>query len=72
MDYLMPGLNGAEVVEQIRRAMPSNPPPIILVTGLANAKELAQQTGADGYLRKPFDVDTFVQMVNRLATATGA
>jgi CheY-like chemotaxis protein len=70
MDYLMPGLNGAEVVEQIRRAMPTNPPPIILVTGLANAKELAEQTGVDGYLRKPFDVDTFVQMVNRLA-ATG-
>lgn len=67
LDYLMPGLNGAEVIEQVRAAMPGGAPPVVLVTGLSNAKELARETAADAYLRKPFDVDTFVKLVDRLA-----
>lgn len=67
MDYLMPGLNGGQVVEQIRGAMPRGTPPVILVTGLSNARELAHQVGADAYLRKPFDVDSLVKLVDRLS-----
>jgi CheY-like chemotaxis protein len=66
MDYLMPGLNGAQVVDRIRQVVPNSPPPVILVTGLSNARELAAKVGADAYLRKPFDVDKFVNLVNRL------
>lgn len=69
MDYLMPGMTGDQVVQQIRDAMPDQHPPVILVTGLSNARELAAKTGADAYLRKPFDVETFVRLVNRLAEA---
>jgi CheY-like chemotaxis protein len=72
MDYLMPGLNGAEVVEQIRDAMPSALPPVVLVTGLSNAEQLAGEIGADAYLRKPFDVSAFVQVVDRLAGGSAA
>lgn len=66
MDYLMPGLNGAQVIERIRGAAAS-PPPVILVTGLSNARELAQKVGADAYLRKPFDVDALVTLVHQLS-----
>lgn len=67
MDYLMPGLTGAEVVERIRGAMQVRTPPVVLVTGLSNAKELAGEMGADAYLRKPFDVGALVDVVDRLA-----
>jgi DNA-binding response OmpR family regulator len=67
MDYLMPGLNGAQVVDRIRQVVPNSPPPVILVTGLSNARELAAKVGADAYLRKPFDVDELVNLVNNLA-----
>jgi DNA-binding response OmpR family regulator len=70
IDYLMPGLNGGQVVDQIRSAMAPNPPPVILVTGLSNAKELAEKAGADAYLRKPFDVDAFVRLVRNLAATS--
>jgi CheY-like chemotaxis protein len=69
MDYLMPGLNGAQVASQIREALPNGTPPVILVTGLSNAKELAEESGVAAYLRKPFDVDAFVRLVDRLAVA---
>ena len=65
MDYLMPGLNGEEVVNRIRNVVPQHPPPVILVTGLPNARELAERVGAKAYLRKPFDVDALVKLVNR-------
>ena len=64
MDYLMPGLNGAQVVERIRGLVPDKAPPVILVTGLSNARELARKVGADAYLRKPFDVDKLVKLVD--------
>ncbi|MGH2447031.1 MAG: response regulator [Chloroflexota bacterium] len=70
MDYIMPGLNGGEVAEQIRAAYHAQAPPVILITGLPNARELAEQTGAHGYLRKPFDVDRFVQMIDDLASTS--
>ena len=72
MDYLMPGLNGAQVVEQIREIMPDRPPPVILVTGLSNARELAGKVGADAYLRKPFDVDKLVSLVNQFVAESKA
>jgi DNA-binding response OmpR family regulator len=67
MDYLMPGLNGQQVVERIRGVMPDNSPPVILVTGLSNARELSRTVGADAYLRKPFDVDALVNLVDQFA-----
>jgi DNA-binding response OmpR family regulator len=66
MDYLMPGLNGAEVVAQVRARLGDRVPPVVLVTGLTNARELAEKIGADAYLRKPFDVDALVQVIDRL------
>jgi len=66
IDYLMPGMNGAEVIKKIRQTGGIRFP-TILVTGLGNARELAAEAGADAYLRKPFDVDALVQLVNELA-----
>ena len=62
-DYMMPGMNGAEVIEQIRKALPGAALPVVLVTGMDNAHELASQVGARAYLRKPFDMDKFVSVV---------
>jgi CheY-like chemotaxis protein len=72
LDYLMPGLNGAEVVNQIRTSMVGDAPPMLLVTGLSNARELAEQGGFEGFLRKPFDVDTFVELVGDLIAGASA
>jgi CheY-like chemotaxis protein len=69
IDYLMPGLTGAEVMERIRAAVPGEPPPVVLVTGMRNAAELAQDVGADVFLQKPFDMDELIEAVDRLSAA---
>lgn len=65
-DYMMPGLNGAEVIGKIRSALSHATPPVVLVTGMENAEELATLVGAAAYLKKPFDMDEFVGIVNRV------
>ena len=65
-DYMMPGMNGAEVIARIRGALPDATPPVVLVTGMDNAAELASEVGAKAYLRKPFDMDDFVNVVQRV------
>lgn len=67
LDYVMPGLNGADVVERMRADLGADAPPFILVTGLANARELAAEMRVQAFLRKPFDVDRFLQTVEELA-----
>jgi CheY-like chemotaxis protein len=65
-DFMMPGMNGAEVIERIRIALPDATPPVVLVTGMDNAQELAARVGAAAFLRKPFDMDEFVDTVQRV------
>jgi CheY-like chemotaxis protein len=66
-DYMMPGMNGAEVIQNIRSALADATPPVVLVTGMDNAEELAARVGAAAFLRKPFDMDEFVDAVQRVA-----
>jgi DNA-binding response OmpR family regulator len=65
-DFMMPGMNGAQVIRQIRNALSDDTPPVVLVTGMDNAKELAVSVGAAAFLRKPFDMDDFVNTVRRV------
>jgi DNA-binding response OmpR family regulator len=70
LDYVMPGMNGTEVVESIRDQVGSEMPPVMLVSGLPNVEQLANEGGFDAFLRKPFDVDVFVGTVNRLVRSS--
>ena len=69
IDYVMPGRNGGQVVDELRQTF-DRMPPIILVTGREEVADLASAVGADAYLRKPFDVDELTRLVRSL-TADG-
>ncbi len=56
LDWLMPGMNGLEVCERLKHNRMTRHIPILLFT-LSNSpgeKAQALETGADGYLTKPF------------------
>ncbi|MBU4260354.1 MAG: response regulator [Proteobacteria bacterium] len=57
LDWMMPGMDGLEVVRRIR-AMPSLPPPYIIILTARGGKSsiiAGLDAGADDYLSKPFD-----------------
>ena len=59
--------------EQLSQQIKSNPStshiPIIIVSAVSNIKEIAEAAGADGYLRKPFDLKELMDMVEKFAKA---
>ena len=56
LDYQMPGLNGLQVLEQIRQRWHSDDIGVIMVTSESDPDLIAQlyEAGADDYLAKPF------------------
>lgn len=56
LDLRMPIMDGWSFVEQYRRASVT-PAAIILMSGNADLEGIAQHLGADGHLRKPFDIE---------------
>jgi CheY-like chemotaxis protein len=65
-DIKMPGMTGLELLQRCREIRPGLP--VIVFTGYATAESAAAavRTGADHYLRKPFDINE----LRRVVTAT--
>jgi two-component system chemotaxis response regulator CheY len=66
VDLVMPGMNGAELVERLRAD--ANPavravPVVLMTAAIPTASERA--VPADGILRKPFEVDDLLAAVAR-------
>jgi putative two-component system response regulator len=57
LDVQLPGLNGFEVCDQLKRAPETRLVPIILITGLGDRQHKIRglRAGADDFIAKPFD-----------------
>ena len=69
VDYVMPGMNGAEVIALARSQVADLP--VIMATGYADMAEVGRVLGTRSILIKPFDISTLYRAVAQaLATAT--
>ncbi|MBS1964968.1 MAG: sigma-54-dependent Fis family transcriptional regulator [Chloroflexi bacterium SZAS-1] len=66
MDLQMPGMNGLDLFERLRKE--SNDIPVIVITayGTSSTAIRAMQMGVYDYLQKPFDLDEVQVVVKRL------
>ncbi len=66
LDIMMPQMNGYEVLQAIRENESIKDTPVILVSAMAEAKDVAQglQIGANDYITKPIDVDVTVARIH--------
>jgi phosphoserine phosphatase RsbU/P len=57
LDWMMPGLEGAEICRRVRAQQSDRPPYLILLTSRGGKQDIAEglRAGADDYLAKPFD-----------------
>ncbi len=62
-DYLMPGMTGAELMQQAREIFPGIP--MIIATGYADMHAIDQVLGSDILLRKPFQLAELAASVGR-------
>ena len=58
LDWMMPGLDGIDVVQRIRATASDQPPYILMLTAKTDKAAIIEglEAGANDYLAKPFDV----------------
>ena len=58
LDWMMPGMDGAEVCQKVRQSVHLKPTYIILLTAKDRKEDLVLglKAGADDYITKPFDI----------------
>lgn len=56
LDLMMPRMDGYAFTEELRQRGLQSTIPIIVLSADVNAKQKADQLGADSYIAKPFDV----------------
>jgi CheY-like chemotaxis protein len=64
MDIMMPELDGFEATRELRRHDEMAGTPIIAVTAMEGAHQLAIQAGANDFVRKPVDIRGLVAKVH--------
>ncbi len=70
-DYMMPEMNGAEFLVEVRKIRPGLP--VIMISGLMNTPDLIKvaNIGVTLVLEKPFDQSLFLEYVSRFVEPDG-
>lgn len=68
LDCSMPGMGGVEVLRRIRNHQELFATPVLMLTGRSSAADerIAFEAGATDYLKKPFDPDELVFIVENM------
>lgn len=62
-DVMMPVLNGVQLTQQLKAGEKTKDIPVILMSAIG--PEIADGTGADAFIRKPFSLDEVEELVRR-------
>jgi len=65
VDVWMPGIDGKEITKLLKREKSSSKIPIIVVSALNDTRKIAKDCGADGFLEKPFDMNTLLNLAKK-------
>lgn len=65
MDYLAPDISGVEAISRLKGRQRFSDVPVILVSASSNIIMLKNRSGANDYLRKPFNLWDLETMVNK-------
>lgn len=68
LDYMLPDINGNEVIRSIRRDPTLQDVRIIIVSGVVNRDDVQAllDCGADDFLKKPFSIEQLVKRITEL------
>lgn len=66
LDLLMPGLDGFQVMEELKKIEPDGYLPVLVITAQPDQKLRALQTGARDFVAKPFDLAEVLARVHNM------
>jgi CheY-like chemotaxis protein len=66
VDFMMPGMNGADLVKAIRTIPPYENVPVVLISGAPEAALRRYDVKYDAFLRKPFGLELFLRTLQEV------
>jgi DNA-binding response OmpR family regulator len=68
LDIAMPGKDGYEICSELKKNAETRDIPILMITALSLSqdKKLSIESGADGFIAKPFEPDMVIREIERL------
>jgi DNA-binding response OmpR family regulator len=66
LDLLLSGVDGRDVVQDIRKNKEIKHIPIILTSAHPTAQEVAKNIGVEGFVAKPFDINDLFKKIKTL------
>lgn len=65
LDIWMPGVDGEEITKILKKTEETSKIPIVVISALNTTEKIAQESGADDFLEKPFDISDLVKIVKK-------
>ncbi|HLZ89079.1 MAG TPA: response regulator [Puia sp.] len=65
MDHRMPHRDGIQATKLLKANEATKHIPVVYFSGMEKAEQFAKEAGADGFLPKPFNVDTLLAAINK-------
>lgn len=65
LDLWMPGIHGQETVKLIKADGVIKDIPVIIFSALNEVEKETKDSGADGYILKPFDIDQLLEVIRK-------
>src|SRR6266498_2492656 len=65
LDVLLSGEDGREICKQLKSDEKTVHIPVIMLSAHSDASRVADTSGADDFLEKPFDVDVLIEVVEK-------
>lgn len=63
MDKLLKGIDGTQICAEIRNTEQISDIPILMMSGFDGAGEICIEAGANNFIAKPFEVDSFLKSI---------
>lgn len=67
LDILMSGVDGRDISQAIKKNEETQHIPILIMTANIQAEKRFEEAGADGLIKKPFDIDDLIEKVQQFA-----
>lgn len=65
LDLWMPDMNGEDITRKLKEDPSTKHIPIIIISASRDTEGVAETSGADGYINKPFDIDELEKVVKK-------
>ncbi len=72
LDVHMPGIDGRVLCKRLKEHEYTAQIPVILLSANADLEHIASETGANGYVKKPFTADKVISEVDRILNKQAA